>query len=160
MWAALHTLHSQQAEADLIWIECDYVISELDGTVLRITEVREANLFGKSANSWAVRLAKFAALPEGHAEGEGDRTEVFALLAALEVLDAISDAGWAEPAIFPALDGGVRMEWLTDHEHTVLTVDNDAHFYGFHLNDETDEEAIDEPVGVKSAVAFVEKFIK
>lgn len=160
VWAALHTLHNQQEIADLIWIDCDYVISELDGTVLRITEVREANLFGKSGNPWAVRLAEFGALPEGHADGEGERTEVFALLAAIEALDAISDAGWPEPAIFPSLDGGVRMEWLSNHEHTVLTVDNNVHFYGFHLNDETDEEAIDEPVGVKSALAFVERFIK
>jgi hypothetical protein len=52
------------------------------------------------------------------------------------------------------------MEWLTEHAHTVLTVDNDARFYGYHLNGETDEEAIDEPVGVKSALAFVERFIK
>ncbi len=52
------------------------------------------------------------------------------------------------------------MEWLTEHSHTVLTVDNDANFYAFHLNVETDEEASDEPVGPKNAVAFVERFIK
>ncbi len=160
VWEALHTLHSRQDVADLIWIDCDYVISELDGSVVRISEVREANMFGKSANPWAVRLATFAALPEGHADGEGERTEVFALEAALEVLTSISGAGWNEPAIFPALDGGVRMEWLTENSHTVLTVDNEAHFYAFHLNAETDEEAIEEPVGASDALRFVERHAK
>ena len=160
VWEALHTLHSQQDVADLIWIDGDYVISELDGSVVRVTEVREANMFGESVNPWAVRLATFAALPEGHAEGEGERIEVYALQAALEVLTSITSAGWQEPAIFPDLDGGVRMEWLTDNSHTVLTVDNDVHFYGFHLNADTDEEAIEEPIGVRDALRFVERFAK
>lgn len=160
VWAALHTLHNQKDKADLIWIECDYEVSEVDGTVVKITEVRDANLFAKSTNKWAVRLAKFAALPEGHADGEGERTEVHAVEAALSVLDSITESGWQEPAIFPSLDGGVRMEWLSDNEHTVLTVDNDANFYAFHLNDETDEEAIEEPVGVKNALAFLERFVQ
>jgi hypothetical protein len=91
---------------------------------------------------------------------EGNRTEVIASLAALEVLDTITKAGWAQPSIFPQLDGEVRMEWLTDHSHTVLTVDNDNHFWAFHLNVETDEEASDEPVDPKNAVAFLGRFIK
>lgn len=159
VWVAFHTLHNQKAQADLIWLDCDYVISEKDSTVLRISEVREANLFGKSSNPMAVRLAGFAALPEGHADGEGERTEVFAIQAALEVLDGIVEYGWAEPALFPSLEGGVRMEWLTEHSHTVLTVDNDAHFDAFHLNVDTGEEAFDEPAGVNAALEFVGRFI-
>lgn len=159
VWAALHTLHNQQGEADLIWLDCDYLISENDGTVVRINEVREANLFGKSSDPWAIRLAKFAALPEGHAGGEGERTEVFAVQAALEVLTAISESGWEEPAIFADLDGGVRMEWLFEGQHLVITVDNDAQFYGFFLNGSTDEEASEEPAGVAAALEFIERFV-
>jgi hypothetical protein len=80
--------------------------------------------------------------------------------AATEVLNEIAKAGWAEPAIFPTIPGELRMEWLTEHSHTVLTVDNNACFFAFHLDIETGEEACIEPVGTKNAVAFLENFIQ
>lgn len=51
------------------------------------------------------------------------------------------------------------MEWLTDTSHAVLTVDDDAHFFAYFVNDQTDEEVSEEPIGAPAAIAFVDRFV-
>jgi hypothetical protein len=158
VWDALHTLHSRRAIADLIWIDCDYTINE-DGSVAKITEVRDANLFADSKDRWARKLAKFAALPEGRHEGLGIRVEIGPIEAALQILTSVSQASWLEPAVFSSLEGGVRMEWTRDSSHTVLSVDDNNKIYAFHLDDENDIEDSEEPRNVEDAISFLGKYV-
>ncbi|WP_167139648.1 hypothetical protein [Diaminobutyricimonas sp. TR449] len=152
----LHEVHGLSEQADLVWIDCHYQLDERTGLPGRINEVSRAGLFAKSSNIWARQLAEFAALPEGWLDGEGERIELTPLAAALEMLDLVTHLALHEPSIFPDLDGGVRLEWLTGASHTVLTVNDEPFFSGYHLNIETGEEQFsDEMRGKGAALEFV-----
>lgn len=160
VWATLHELHHLAHEAELVWLDAKYEVNESDGRVVKINDIDDAGLFARSDNKWAARLIDFAALQPGWAShGDGERIEVASLQLALEVLNHVTEQHKTEPGVFASPEGGVRLEWLTDTRHTVLTVENDAHFFAYSVDDETDEEISEEPVGAPAAIAFVDRFV-
>ncbi|GEM_PF-1260272 len=160
VWTTLHELHNLAQDADLVWLDAQYEVDAADGRVVKINDVRDANLFARGDNKWASRLVKFAALQPGWAShGDGERIEVQALQLALVVLNSITEQNKPEPGLFASPEGGVRMEWLTDTTHTVLSIESDAHFFAYHVDDATDEEVSEEPVGPDAAISFVDRFV-
>lgn len=160
VWDTLHELHKVAQQAELVWLDAAFEIDGSDGRVVKINDVRDANLFARGDNKWAPRLMRFASLQPGWAShGDGERIEVASLQLALEVLNHVTEQHKTEPGLFASPEGGVRMEWLTDTSHTVLTVDDDAHFFAYFVNDETDEEVSEEPSGASAAIAFVDRFV-
>jgi hypothetical protein len=160
VWDTLHELHKVAQDAELVWLDAVYEIDMSDGRVVKINDVQDANLFARGDNKWASRLMRFAALQPGWAShGDGERIGVASLQLALEVLNHVTAQHKMEPGLFASPEGGVRMEWLTDTSHTVLTVDDDAHFFAYFVNDQTDEEVSEEPIGAPAAIAFVDRFV-
>jgi len=156
----LHEVHKLSESADLIWLECKFIANALSGEVSKIEDVYDAGQFALSSNPWAPRLAELAAYPKGWLDGEGDRVDIVPISAALAVLDLITERGYGTPSIFADVEGGVRMEWLTDVSHTVLSVDNDSLFTTYHLNLETGEEDYVEKIKVyRDALKAVSRYI-
>lgn len=160
VWTTLHELHNLAQDAELVWLDAEYEVDASDGRVVKINDVRDANLFARGDNKWASRLMRFAALQPGWAShGDGERIEVASLQLALEVLNHVTAQRKPEPGLFASPEGGVRLEWLTESTHTVLDVENDAHFFAYFVNDATDEEVSEEPVGAPAAIEFVDRFV-
>jgi hypothetical protein len=152
----LHEVHGMRDTADLVWITCDFIFDEQREQVVRITDVAAAGTFAHSSDVWAAPLAELTLFADGWLDGEGSRVELTALLGALDLLDAITEAELEGPSIFPDLNGGVRLEWLTDDAHTTLTIDDQPHFSGYHLNVENGNEiSFDDVAGRDAALAFL-----
>jgi hypothetical protein len=155
-----HKVHGLEDGADLVWLVCSF-LTDNDGTVLKVEDVESVGLFAKSSNPWALPLAELATYPTGWLDGEGRRVELDAILGSLELLDAVTDAGYQTPSIFADIEGGVRLEWLSDISHTTMTIDPDAMISGYHLNISSGTEALEEGVAGKlDALAFLQEFIR
>lgn len=155
----LHQLLNRRDDADLIWLECAYLVDDEDA-VTKILDVTQAGLFAKSENEWAPRLAKLATYRRGWMDGEGEVPDLPALEAALSLLDLIALNSLSKPSIFAEEEGGVRLEWLTSVSHSVLSVGNDARFSGYHLNVSTgQEDETEEIAGAEAAFEFIQRYI-
>lgn len=103
---------------------------------------------------WGRRLAEFAALPSGWADGEGEQISSIALDAAQRVLRAIDQAGRQLPGLFPTPEGGVLMEWGRPSEVRSVEILPDGLFELFQLRSEEEAEVHWDTESATDAIRF------
>lgn len=79
------------------------------------------------------------------------------------ILDYIDYFDMENPSMFEGIkeeDQVIRFEWLTSYSHTVLAINTDESFYGFHLNVTSEEEFSFQGSSFSEVTSFLSKYIK
>ena len=77
------------------------------------------------------------------------------LVALVDVLQRSDDAGWPMAGVYPGEDGGLRIEWRANGEHTVYEVDADGAIYAGHFDFAGGADADIETSDAVEAVRFL-----
>lgn len=103
---------------------------------------------------WGARLAEFAELPTGWADGAGKQISFVALDAAQQLLKAIDAAAAPLPGVFPTAEGRVLLEWADLSGIHSIEVLDDGMFELFSLRRDQVEGVHTETRDLSEAIRF------
>lgn len=98
------------------------------GNVYRFWEVDTVEQIGFGTSAWAPRLRELLELPVGWDEGDATPIDSVALQAADAFLRRLSETSIEIPAIFPAQDAAVLLEWAEPERVTSVEVTSGGGF--------------------------------
>jgi hypothetical protein len=139
-------------DAPLVRLDGD--LQRKAGRPWRLTKTNEIQVFFPSDAPWSGRLEELASIQEGWGDGSGQIITFLALDAAKEILVALTNAQRPQPNVFPSLEGGLSLEWVTSTSVKNIEISPDGIFWLFQSGSGDDENAFIETLSLEVARNF------